>query len=147
VAVTALTPPRTSGSSGDLVTAVNVEPDGFGGIEPQLAINDSTAFAAVNDLAFTYGSDSRPPLPSVTVPITALNQAVGERSLSTRIWPGFEWDDMLPSLPCGARHGDQHLVVTSTCNGNRYASNTTAGMILATMPPSARTNAPVAIDG
>ena len=46
-----------------------------------------------------------------------------------------------------ARHGDQYLVVTSTYNGNRYASNATAGMILDTMPPSARTNAPVAIDG
>jgi hypothetical protein len=65
-----------------------VEPDGFGGIEPQLAINSSTAFAAVNDLAFTYKSDSWPRFPSVTRTDHGLNQAVAERSLSTRIWPG-----------------------------------------------------------
>ena len=69
--------------------------------------------------------------------MVAVNQDTGK----------IEWDDKLPSSPYGAATITNNVVFTTTYNGYLYAFNTATGAILLKTPLSARSNAPVTIDG
>jgi outer membrane protein assembly factor BamB len=69
--------------------------------------------------------------------MVAVNQDTGK----------IQWDDHLPSSPYGAATVTNNVVFTTTYSGYLYAFNAATGAILLKLPLSARTNAPVAIDG
>ena len=128
-----------------LPATFSLEPGVFGGIESQLATNGSTTFAAVNNLAVpmsvkgvTEGSNAfEAAIPKATGEMVAVNQDTGK----------IEWDDKLPSSPFGAAAVTGNVVFTTTYSGHLYAFNAATGAILLNTPLSARTNAPVTIDG
>jgi alcohol dehydrogenase (cytochrome c) len=123
---------------------VTVEPGEFGGIESQLASDGTTAFAAVNDLATTYGSTTGPDLSNIGV---ALATATGEMVAVNQDNGQIAWDDQLPSSPYGGASITNDVVFTTTFNGYLYAFDTATGAVLLKTPLSAGSNAPVTIEG
>jgi alcohol dehydrogenase (cytochrome c) len=122
-----------------------LEPGPFGGILSPLASNDSTTFAAVNNLGVPMSATGltetskafETSIPTATGEMVAVNQDTG----------AVEWDDKLPSAPYGAATVTNDVVFTTTYNGYLYAFNTATGAILLKTPLSANTNAPIAVDG
>jgi alcohol dehydrogenase (cytochrome c) len=126
-----------------LPPTVTVEPGDVGGIETPMGSNGTTTFAAVTDLAVTYGSESGADdsnegseLFASTGEMVAVNQNTG----------AVTWDDTLPSVPFGGASITNDVVFTTTLNGYLYALDAATGAILLKTPLSAGTNAPVTID-
>ena len=122
-----------------------LEPSIYGGVLTELASNGSTTFAAVNDLAlpaspsgFTGSLDSD---------LQAVENAVGEMVAVNQDTGAIIWDTPLPSSPYGAATVTNDVVFTTTSKGYLYALDATTGAILFKTPMSARSNAPVAVDG
>ena len=58
-----------------------------------------------------------------------------------------EWDTLLPASLYGAATVTNDVVLTTTFHGDLYALDASTGAILFKTPLSARSNAPVAVDG
>ncbi len=122
-----------------------LEPGVFGGVESELASNGSTAFAAVVNLAVpmsvkgvTESSAAfQASIASATGEMVAVNQDTGKAV----------WDDKLPSTPYGAATLTNNVVFTTTYDGFLYAFNAATGAIVLSVPLSAGSNSPVAVDG
>jgi outer membrane protein assembly factor BamB len=130
-----------------LPAQVDVSPGAFGGVESQLASDGSTTFAAVNNLEMTFKSESGPYFPSIQALDTALIDATGEMVAINQDTGKVKWDDQLPATPYGAADVTNNVVFTTTFDGYLYAFNADTGAVLFKTPMSARTNAPVTVDG
>jgi outer membrane protein assembly factor BamB len=122
-----------------------LEPSLYGGMLTELASNGSTAFAAVNDWALAASPTGF--TGSVAGQIKALYSAVGEMVAVNQDTGAVIWDTPLPSMLFGAATVTNDVVFTTTFSGYLYALDATTGAILFKAPMSARTNAPVAVDG
>jgi alcohol dehydrogenase (cytochrome c) len=140
-----LTENATPGSAVAMRARYTLEPGPLGGIETQLASNGSTVFAAVNNL----------PVPMTikgiaengTAFTNAVNTATGEMVAVNQDTGKIIWADKLPSSPYGAATVTNGVVFTTTYSGYLYAFNAATGAILLKTPMSAKSNAPVAVDG
>jgi len=140
-----LTEHATPASRGLLPAKYCLEPSIYGGILTQLASNGSTTFAAVNDLAL-------PATPvdytgSVATVLGAVEKATGELVAVNQDSGTVVWDTLLPSSSYGAATVTNDVVFTTTFEGDLYALDASTGAILFKTPLSARSNAPVAVDG
>jgi outer membrane protein assembly factor BamB len=141
----ALTEHATPTSHDPLPANYCLEPSLYGGMLTQLASNGSTAFAAVNDWALAASPTGF--TGSVASQVKALYSAVGEMVAVNQDTGTVIWDTPLPSMLFGATTVTNNVVFTTTFSGYLYALDETTGAILFSTPMSARTNAPVAVDG
>jgi outer membrane protein assembly factor BamB len=141
----ALTEHATPTSHDPLPANYCLEPSLYGGMLTQLASNGSTAFAAVNDWALAASPTGF--TGSVASQLKALYSAVGEMVAVNQDTGTVIWDTPLPSMLFGATTVTNNVVFTTTFSGYLYALDETTGAILFSTPMSARTNAPVAVDG
>jgi alcohol dehydrogenase (cytochrome c) len=140
-----LTENDTPTSHDPLPARYTLEPGALGGIETPLASDGSTVFAAVNDLPIPMtvkgiaesGKAFAASLDTGTGQMVAVNQDTGK----------VIWDDKLPSSPYGAATVTNDVVFTTTYSGCLYAFNASTGAVLLKTPMSARSNAPIAVDG
>jgi alcohol dehydrogenase (cytochrome c) len=140
-----LTENDTPTSHDPLPARYTLEPGALGGIETPLASDGSTVFAAVNDLPIPMtvkgiaesGKAFAASLDTGTGQMVAVNQDTGK----------VIWDDKLPSSPYGAATVTNDVVFTTTYSGYLYAFNASTGAVLLKTPMSARSNAPIAVDG
>lgn len=126
-----------------LPSTVTVEPGDVGGIETPMGSNGTTTFAAVTDLAVTYGSESGADDTNEGAELFAAN---GEIVAVNQNTGNITWDDTLPSVPFGGASITNDVVFTTTLDGYLYALDAFTGAILFKTPLSAGTNAPVTID-
>lgn len=125
-----------------------LEPGPFGGIETQLASDGSVTFAAVNDLPLVMTDDHGYTTSGGASGFeTAIDRATGQMVAVNQDTGKTVWDDRLPSTPYGAATVTNNLVFTTTWSGCLYAFSTATGAVLLRKPMSARSNAPVAVDG
>ena len=140
-----LTEHATPTSHDPLPAKYCLEPSLYGGMLTQLASNGSTAFAAVNDFALPASPTGF--TASIASQVKALYDAVGEMVAVNQDTGTIVWDTPLPSSPYGAATVTNDVVFTTTFKGYLYALDATTGAILFKTPMSARSNAPVAVDG
>lgn len=115
-------------------------PGFLGGVLTQMAVNESTVFAPVNNLASTVESPFEVTLgdPSQgTGEMVALDIASGE----------VEWQHEFDSSPYGSATVVNDLVFTTTFDGTLWALNTETGEVELELELPAGTNAPVTIAG
>ena len=140
-----LTEHATPTSHDPLPAKYCLEPSLYGGMLTQLASNGSTTFAAVTDFALPASPTGF--TGSVASQFQAFYNAVGEMVAVNQDTGTVIWDTPLPSSPFGAATVTNDVVFTTTFKGYLYALDATTGAILFKTPMSARTNAPVAVDG
>jgi glucose dehydrogenase len=140
-----LTEHATPTSHDPLPAKYCLEPSLYGGMLTQLASNGSTTFAAVNDFALPASPTGF--TGSIASQTQAFDNAVGDMVAVNQDTGTVIWDTPLPSLPFGAATVTNDVVFTTTFKGYLYALDATRGAILFKTPMSARTNAPVAVDG
>ncbi|HEX4187671.1 MAG TPA: PQQ-binding-like beta-propeller repeat protein, partial [Solirubrobacteraceae bacterium] len=122
---------------------LTLEPGDLGGIESPLASNGATVYAAVNNLAVKYKSQSSLEGEFVggfgagTGELVAVNAATGN----------VEWDKKLPTSAYGAATLANNVVFTTTFDGTLYGLESSSGKELFKTKLSANTNAPVMVAG
>jgi outer membrane protein assembly factor BamB/plastocyanin len=122
---------------------LTLEPGDLGGIESPLASNGTTVYAAVNNLAVKYKSQSSLEGEFVggfaagTGELVAVNGATGN----------VAWDKKLPSSAYGAATIANDVVFTTTFDGTLYGFESSSGKELFKTKLSANTNAPVMVVG
>jgi alcohol dehydrogenase (cytochrome c) len=141
----ALTEHATPTSHDPLPANYCLEPSLYGGMLTELASNGSAAFAAVNDWALAASPTGF--TGSVASQVKGLYSAVGEMVAVNQDTGAISWDTPLPSMLFGAATVTNNVVFTTTFSGYLYALDATTGAVLFSTPMSARTNAPVAVDG
>ncbi|HEY3610407.1 MAG TPA: PQQ-binding-like beta-propeller repeat protein [Pseudonocardiaceae bacterium] len=117
-----------------------VFPGVLGGVMSQLAIDGTTAYAAVSDSGVTWLNQTDLQLPSLdsgTGELVALDLETGR----------IKWSLPLPSSAYGAASVVNDLVFTTTFDGTVYAVNTRTGKVAWQAKLPAHANSPVAING
>jgi outer membrane protein assembly factor BamB len=118
---------------------VTVYPGALGGVETQLAVNDTTVFAPVVDVPITYQTQEKTKLDVAHDDghMVALDIATGE----------IKWDRKFDSAVYGAATVVNDLVFTTTFDGRLLALDTETGATVWEDKLPAGTNAPVAVAG
>jgi outer membrane protein assembly factor BamB len=118
---------------------MKVLPGNLGGLESQMAIDDHTVYAAVNNLFIVYTKTDTPSqeIMKGTGEVVALDIASGR----------VKWAHKLPHSAYGAASVTNDLVFTTTYDGTIWALSTRTGDVAWKAQLPAGTNAPVAISG
>jgi outer membrane protein assembly factor BamB len=127
------------GEESQLETPVTVLPGILGGVETQMAVNDTTVFAPVVNLATRFESQTEPVFDVATGKgeMVALDLASGE----------VKWQREFPHAVYGAATLVNDLVFTTTFDGRLYALDAVSGETVWETKLRAGTNATVAVAG
>lgn len=127
------------GEESKLEMPVTVLPGILGGVETQMAVNDSTVFAPVVNLATRFKSQTEPvfDVPEGKGEMVALDLATGE----------VKWQREFPHAVYGGATVVNDLVFTTTFDGRLYALDVETGDVVWDTKLRAGTNATVALAG
>jgi outer membrane protein assembly factor BamB len=127
------------GQESKLKTPVKVLPGILGGVETQMAVNDTTVFAPVVNLATLFKSQ--------TEPVFDVAQGKGEMDALDLATGEVKWKREFDHAVYGAATLVNDLVFTTTFDGTLYALDADTGDIVWDTKLQAGTNATVAVAG
>jgi outer membrane protein assembly factor BamB len=115
-------------------------PGELGGVESQMAVDDATVYAAVNNLAASYRAQEEPELPQ-------LSRGTGELVALDLRTGAVKWDHRFAHSAYGAATVVNDVVLTTTLDGTVWGLSTATGRVVWKARLPASTNAPVAVAG
>jgi glucose dehydrogenase len=115
-------------------------PGELGGVESQMAVDDTSVYAAVNNLAASYRAQAEPALPDLT-------RGAGELVALDLRNGTVKWDHRFAHSPYGAATVVNDVVLTTTVDGTVWGLSTATGRVRWKARLPASTNAPVAVAG
>lgn len=111
------------------------------GVISQVAVDDTTVYAAVNDLGVTWTGQTPPPI------FPPFLQGTGEMVAIDLATGAIKWQHKFDHSPYGAASVVNDLVFTTTFDGTVFALNTKTGQEVWRASLPAASNSPLAING
>ena len=122
---------------------LKVLPGALGGVESQLASDGTKVYAAVNNLASTFTTNTQAGLKFVT----PFNKGTGDFVALDQATGKIVWDHKFNQSPYGAASLTNDVAFTTTYDGTVWALSTKTGKVLWSAKLPAGTNTPVTIAG
>jgi alcohol dehydrogenase (cytochrome c) len=119
---------------------VEIFPGVLGGMAAPLAVDDTTIYAAVNNMGATWTTQGLPTLPP-------FDQGTGVLVALDKVTGAIKWQHALDHSPYGASSIVNDVVFTTTYEGKVHALSTKTGAEIWSAQLPAGSNSPVMIDG